>query len=211
MADPVAIWGAITGTTAVLMAGRRELIASRRRLRVDFGWTWFIDSETGELADYWVYVMVQNTGGREISVLHLGLGWPADLIEETRTAQIYTGHRVEFVFGEPYLHLGVDGPPVKVDVPAGPLMHLFDPWETPVQPMTFTGGGNEARLGEQTSFIQSSPIDEERLRRGLQRLKDEAEPPQEGRDGLSAVQGYVRGSEVDMGTIMSGAQADELG
>lgn len=202
MVDPIAVWGAITGTAAVALTVRREVISNRRSLRVDFGWNWIVDGEKGELIDYYVYVMVTNTGARDITVMHAGLGWPTEVIQEGGDDEptYYAGRRVEFFFDDP-IHLKVDGPPVKIDASGGSLAHLFDPLTAVVQPMAFTGGGNEAHLGPVTPFLRNVPmgLTEEALVRGFQRLKEEAVPPQRSAagDGLSAVLGHVRGTADD--------------
>jgi hypothetical protein len=179
---------------------RREILNNRRSLRVDFGWNWLTD-DAGELIDHSVYVMVTNTGRRDITVMHAGLGWPAEIIDDGSESgrREFAGHRVEFVFDDP-IHLKVDGPPVKIDASGGSLSHLFNPFVTPVQPQAFSGGGNEVRLGEWTEFIRNVPqnLTDDALIRGYERLRAEAEPPRSsGNTGLSAVRGYIRGSADD--------------
>jgi hypothetical protein len=180
MPDPIAVWGAFTGTTAVGIALRRERISNRRRIRVDHGWQYILSQDDPpELDDWVIYVMVQNTGGRDISVEHVGWEWLVYEGKDDETGvSVFRVHRAEIPLEESVL-LKPDGAPAKFRTMAGPLLHLVDPLETPVWAVAFTHGGNTPWRGREGRLAQQLPavLDEQTIRTGFERLRDRSDMP----------------------------------
>jgi hypothetical protein len=188
MPEPLAVWGAVTGTVGLLVAVRREVIMNRRRVRVDHGWRYVLTNEDPPgLRDMWIYVMVTNTGRRDIAVEHVGWEWPAHHETLDSGQRIFNAYRAELPLEEPVL-LKADGAPVKFATPVGPLLALgLDPLTDDIWPVAFTDGGNTGWRGPMGCLAQNPPpkIVADRLRADLQRLAREAEPPSlMGREGL---------------------------
>jgi hypothetical protein len=179
MPDPIALWGAVTGTTAVAIAVRREMISNRRRIRVDHGWQYILtEADPPRLEDMAIYVMVQNTGGRDISVEHVGWEWPVYRETLDTGQRVHDAHRAEIPLEDSIL-LKPDGAPVKIRTMAGPLLHLIDPLETPVWPVAFTHGGNTPWRGAIGPLAQHLPfvLDPYQARADFERLRARSEPP----------------------------------
>lgn len=188
MPDAVSWWGAATGSLATAIAVRRERIARRVRVRVDHGWRYLLtDGEPPELEDMLVYVMVTNTGGRNVPVQHVGWEWFVDSGERTRSGgTVWHVRRAEVPLLDPVL-LEPDGVPLKEQVFVGQLLHLVDPFDTPVRPIAFTGGGHDEWRGPIGPLAQRVParLDRARVRERFAELRTHATPPREsGTPGL---------------------------
>jgi hypothetical protein len=191
VADPLAIWGAVTGTAGLGIALRREVISNRRGVRVDHGWRYALkDDDPPQLFDMRIYVMVTNIGRRDIAVEHVGWEWLVPAGTDDAGRNIYDAHRAELPLAEPVL-LKPDGAPAKFETSVGQLLALgIDALADEVWPVAFTDGGNVGWHGEAGLLAQKIPprLGEERLRAGLARLRDETVPPRVmGRDGLYAL------------------------
>jgi hypothetical protein len=189
--DFVSWWGAVTGSVATTVAVRREVIARRVRVRVDHGWRYLLsDDQPPRLHDMLVYVMVSNIGGRKVAVQHVGWEWMLDSGERTEGGgTVWHVHRAEVPLREPAL-LEPDGVPLKVEVYVGQLLHLVDPFDTPVRPIAFTGGGHEERRGPVGLLAQRVPprLDRDQLLRRFEELRAEAKQPRaSGHEGLYAL------------------------
>jgi hypothetical protein len=188
MPEPLAVWGAVTGTTGLLVAVRRELIMNRRRIRVDHGWRYELtEDDPPGLRAMWIYVMVTNTGRRDIAVEHVGWEWAVHRETLDSGQRIFDAHRAELPLEQPML-LKPDGAPVKFTTPVGPLLALgIDPFSDETWPVAFTHGGNTDWRGPVGCIAQNPPprIPVDRLRADLERLAHQAEPAKlMGREGL---------------------------
>jgi hypothetical protein len=64
--DPLAVWGSITGTAGLLVAGRREWLASRKKMMVAPGVNLNTSlSDPGVITHGWALVSFYNGGGRD--------------------------------------------------------------------------------------------------------------------------------------------------
>jgi hypothetical protein len=172
--DPLAFWGAVTGTAGATVAIRREVLNHRKRIAVDHGWKYlFQKGQPSELLDMHIYVMVTNTGGRDMAVQHVGWEWMDQ--ESLRTG---IGKRAEVPLERPAL-VKPDGPPEKFEVRAAELLHLVDAFDTPIRPVAFTGGGNHAWRGNFGPLAQQVPelLGESGLRDRLTQIVAETDPP----------------------------------
>jgi hypothetical protein len=148
--DPLALWGAITGTAGLGITLRREVSGTRRRISVERGWQYlFVGDEAGErLRDVWVYVMAWNTGSRPVHIEHCGWEWlepgPPELADEVGVDlgpenTVWVNRRVEIALNGETLEVVPDGPSVKVWTRIKPLLALgIDPTATPVRPFVVT-------------------------------------------------------------------------
>lgn len=191
MPDAVAWWGAVTGTTGALIAGRQELRGRRLRVRVDHGWRYLLAEDDPPLMlDMLVYVMVTNTGGRKVPVQHVGWEWLVDSGERTtQGGTVWHAHRAEMPLREPVL-LEPDGVPFKEQARVGQLLQLVDPLDDEVRPIAFTGGGNIAWQGPSGPLAQSLPPQwsEEYVRQRFAELRDQAKRPTATREGLYSLE-----------------------
>lgn len=158
MPDPLAIWGAVTGTVGLGLALRREVISNRRGVRVDHGWRYALTEEQPpDLLDMKIYVMVTNIGRRDIAVEHVGWEWPVYVKTDDAGQRIFDAHRAELPLAEPIL-LKPDGAPVKLETFVGPLLALgLDALEDEVWPVAFTDGGNVGWRGVPGVLAQNPP------------------------------------------------------
>jgi len=69
--DPIAGWGAVTGTAALGLALWRERRSRKRSLNVAHGWQ-FVYDHNDVLIDVWVSVMAWNTSHRPAHIEHVG-------------------------------------------------------------------------------------------------------------------------------------------
>lgn len=72
MPDWIAIWGAVTGTLAVTIAGRRELILNRARLGMQHG-AWFSLDADPDLDEARLTIQIWNDGGQPLTIEHVGV------------------------------------------------------------------------------------------------------------------------------------------
>lgn len=196
--DPLAVWGAITGSLGLGVAVRREVLAGRRRVRVDHGWRYgFDEKRPPRLHEMWVYVMVQNNGGRDISVDHLGWEWLEARPPLADGTSVYEAVRAEIPLEESRL-LRPDGAPFKVDTVVGPLLHLVDPFEQRLRPIAYTHGGNHEWRGPEIFLLNRLPstVDVALLRHDLDALREASErPARPGGDGPYLIVPAWAGSE----------------
>jgi len=182
MLDPIAIWGAITGTGALAFTAKREIEARRIRVRVDHGWRYLVtEDQPPQFDNLIVYVMVTNTGGRKVPVQHVGWEFyktKGETLEDG--TPLHYAFRAEIPLQEPVL-LEPDGVPLKVEAWVGPLAHLVNPVEGAIRPVAFTGGGNERWEGPLGTLAQNIPpaFDRDKMLRRLDTLKAEAKLPRE--------------------------------
>lgn len=182
MPDFVAWWGALTGSAAAAFTIRREIHSRRIRVRVDHGWRYVPSADhPPKFEDLMVYVMVTNTGGRNVPVQHVGWEWLSDTGERTpEGSRLLLACRAEVPLKEPVL-LEPDGIPLKVEVWAGQFAHLLDPIETAARPVAFTGGGFVRWEGPWGPIAQGIPpdFDLDQMRHRFEELKAEAKPPRQ--------------------------------
>jgi len=190
MVDPIALWGALTGTTGLGVAVRREFMASRRRLRVERGWHFATSKDGDEIIDVWVYVMAWNTGGRALSLEHCGFSWLSEGDVKTFErqqglkmdpgARLWNEHRAEInMLGVDAIEVSPDGPTVKVMTRIGPLLALgLDPLGDDVAPFVVTAA-ERYWWGRPGPLLPRIPADvsREHVAEALARIRDEAERP----------------------------------
>ncbi len=179
MADPVAVWGAVTGTIGTVIAARREVIARRKRLALTHG-TYFNvrRDEPGHVSHAWALIQFWNTGGRPLAVEHAGFRY--FVVHDEGNPPYAVERRAEVALEGP-IEVPVDGQSQRVGTPLGPLMKAgLDPW-SPVQAFAVTTGAKEwfgapeplVKEGH-AHAVGSSP---ERLMADLDDLADRAELP----------------------------------
>jgi len=147
MVDPIAVWGAVTGTVGLGIAGWRELRGNKRSLRVERGWQFVYDADE-QLQDVWVCVMVWNTGRRPLHVEYVG--FEALVVGERKIADdagmdlppennVWVNKRFEIALNGDTLEVVPDGPSVKVWTRLFPICaDGIDPTGTEVQPYVVT-------------------------------------------------------------------------
>lgn len=145
MPEPLAIVGAVTGTTSLAVTLWRERRGVKRSLRVESGWQ-FVYGAEDELLDVWVCVMAYNTGRRPLHIEHVG--WeilveaPPELAEAAGVApgkRAYNSHRFEIALNGETLEVVPDGPSVKVWTRLVPICaYGINPAETRVRPYVMT-------------------------------------------------------------------------
>lgn len=176
--DPVAIWGAVTGTIGAAVALRREVHVNRRRLSITPGVHFNVSrKEPGEITHGWACVRAWNSGGRDISVEHVGFQYLAQIRSGSNSKQALAEMRAEITLNEPFL-LAADGPSVKVYTPLGPLLVDGVSPVHPIQAFAITTGDREWMSVEQPLLSSLPPTSSlEQLERGLDHLRDTAEQP----------------------------------
>lgn len=186
MADPVAWWGAVTGSVAAAVALRREIVASRIRVGIEHRLNMTLNRETRELTGAWLTVRVVNRGGRTVSVERLGVEW-IHTWQEGRELHIDMVPRIaEISLGGAFLELRPNAPSQRASTPLGPLLaEGVDPFETELWAWAHTADGREWRGPAHPVVIPGSPpppgLTWERLRECFERLRNEATrtaPPQ---------------------------------
>ena len=117
--DPVALWGAITGSVAVAIAGRREFISNRARLGIEHGVWYLIGDDPPNLSDAWLLVRVWNNGGQPLTVERVGL----DLLPVVVDAE-----RELIVLGTEGQHVEIELQGESVELrPGGPSQRFYAP------------------------------------------------------------------------------------
>lgn len=178
MVDPIAVWGAATGSIGAGIALRQELIARRKRLAVRPGINYNVSRRepVGAVTHAWAFVQFWNTGNRPLGVERTGFRYfiETDIGGGVRALQEVWA---EIHLKEPIV-LAVDGPSAKVHTPLGPMLAAgIDPFSD-VEAYVMTAGDREW-LAPPQPLIQGlmPPMTPDLLWQGLTRLKDEAELP----------------------------------
>jgi hypothetical protein len=143
MPDPIAIWGAVTGTAGLGLATWRERRSWRRSLRVERGWQYVYTKNGGteQLKDVWVSAMAWNTGHRPLSIEHVGFEF---IVPRSREQLAEVGVKVdpgdrptwinirfEIALNGETIEVVPDGPSVKVWTRIGPILDAgVDPTTT---------------------------------------------------------------------------------
>jgi hypothetical protein len=123
--DPLALWGAITGTVAVAIAGRREFISNRARLGIEHGIWYLFGNDPPNLNDAWLLVRVWNDGGQPLTVERVGL----DLLPIVVDAE-----RGLIVLGTEGQHVEIELRGESVELrPGGPSHRFYAPLRGLVQ------------------------------------------------------------------------------
>lgn len=172
--DWLGIWGAIIGSIGALLAGLREFLHRRRRLKIIPGvnlTTSRIEPE-GEILMGWACVAFWNAGGRDLSIEQVGFRYRA--VTEGGDERPM---RAKILLDEP-LKAAVDGPTQKVYTPLGPMLAAGISLFLPLEAFATTTGGHEW-LSPPQPLVQSMPpvSSTEQVQRGLERLREEAQPP----------------------------------
>ena len=147
VADPIAIWGAVTGTAALSLNVWRELRGTKRSLRVEHGWQ-YVRNEHSQLLDVWVCVMVWNTGRRPIHIEHAGFvtlfEGPRELADEFGYElgpenRMWVEQRFEIALNGETIEAIPDGPAVKIWTRLPPItLYGIDPFEQDVRAFVVT-------------------------------------------------------------------------
>jgi hypothetical protein len=190
--DPIAVWGALTGTAGLGITARREIVNRRQSIRVEHRWQYKYEKDDPEtLSGMVVYVMVTNTGARDIVVTHVGWEWlgtfeiddhPA-LAKDPALEDVPEGiHKIAPCRAEIPLEpvlLHPDGLPAKFIVEVGQLLHLIDPFETIIQAVAYTDAGGTQWHSGPAILAPDVPLalQGKRIIEGLKRLKEESDPP----------------------------------
>lgn len=144
--DPLALWGAVTGTAGLGLLGWQEFRSRRRRLSVERGWQFSYRND--ELVDVWVYVMAWNTGDRPLHIEYAGFEAivPGDRsLADTAgfnlppENDVWTNKRFEIALNGETLEVIPDGPSVKIWTRLFPICaHNIDPTSTEIRPYVVT-------------------------------------------------------------------------
>jgi hypothetical protein len=167
--DPLAIWGATTGTAGLGIALRREIWSSKRRLRVANGWQFvFVKNDDGgqHLADVWVYVMAWNTGRRPLHIEHAGFEFVVEGSRRLAEAvgaelgpdnRVWMNARIEIALNAETFEVIPDGPSVKLWTRIQPILAFgIHPMETRMQPYVVTVP-EQYWWGEEGPLLPSPP------------------------------------------------------
>lgn len=178
MVDPLALWGAVTGTAATGISVRRELVAGRRRLAVAPGSNFIMGTgDEPELMHGWALVAVWNTGGRPLAVERVGFRYNVfDAASDEGVLHIWQYH-AHIALGDP-IELPVDGPTRKIYTPLGPILAAgIDPTAS-LEAFAVTTG-DHWWISPPQALIQALPpgMNEDQLGAELTKLKAAAEVP----------------------------------
>jgi hypothetical protein len=173
VADPIAIWGAVTGTIGAAVALSREAMQRRRRLAVRHGIHYNVSrTEPGTVTLAWATVEFWNAGGRPLAVQHAGFSYSTFFEDGTPRSE----YRMEIAMSGAK-ELPVDGPSQKVTTPLAPMMAAgLDPF-SPVQAFVVTTG-DQAWFGPLEPLVHYvPPFSRERLIDDFVNLTEAAEVP----------------------------------
>lgn len=179
--DPLALWGAVTGTAGVGISLRREYLVGRRDLAVAPGINFSTSrvEPVGAITHGWACVAFWNTGGRSLAVERAGFQY---LAIEKGTDKLLT--RRAMIYMETPREAAVDGPTFKLYTPLGPMLAAGISLFGEVEALAITTGGREWMSPPQP-LLQSMPpmVTHDLLKTGLERLRDDGEaPPLIGRE-----------------------------
>lgn len=183
--DPLAVWGAVTGSIAVIIALRREFFVTRKRLALAPGVNYNVSRTTpGEVTHGWASVALLNRGGRPLAVERVGFEWFAPDSERTAELEdpdqegLHLWERNAAIPLEEPIELPVDGPTRNVYTPLGPLIACGLNPTAPIRAFAVTAGGRWWHSPLQPLVTRVPPgSTAEQLTEGLKRLVDDAEPP----------------------------------
>ena len=174
--DPLALWGAITGTAGAGIAIRREVMAGRRQLAVQSSVnliTSRLEPDLGRVLAAYACVGFWNVGGRPLAVERVGFSFavddPAPGRPLLRVAQIQLDGPIE---------AAVDGPSHKVFTPLGPMLAAgINPFDL-LEAFAITTGEKEWSAPMQPLIFSLPPgLSAEEFSGDLVRLKEEADRP----------------------------------
>jgi hypothetical protein len=179
--DWIALLGAVTGISGVLLAGRREYLLGRRRMMVAPGanlTTSRVDP-VGDILLGWACIAFWNSGGHDLSVERAGFQYlvqaPGEPEPHTTRAMIHLDSPLES---------RVDGPTQKIYTPLGPMLAAgVNPFAV-LEAFVVTTGGREWFAPPQPLIQSVPPVSSaDQLRTGLERIRDAADiPPMVGRE-----------------------------
>jgi hypothetical protein len=173
--EPVAIWGALTGTAGMAIAGRRELLGSRRRLAVRPSLRLITSrlEPVGEIVAGYACISVWNIGGRPLAVERLGFRIPLPANEIGGPFEL----RALIALESP-IEAAVDGQSHQVFTPLGPMLAAgIDPFDLLEAFAVTTGDRDWAAPLQPLIFSRPPGMSAELLQRGLERLREGAERP----------------------------------
>ena len=122
--DPLALWGAITGTMAVVIAGRREFISNRARLGIEHGIWYLFGNDPPNLNEAWLLVRVWNDGAQPLTVERVGLDLLPVVVDAERELIVLgtEGQHVEIELRGESVELRPGGPSHSFYAPLGGLV-----------------------------------------------------------------------------------------
>lgn len=195
MPDPLAIWGAVTGTAGLGIALRQEIWSSRRSLRVERGWQYVFKHPEGKspvLEDVYVYVMAWNTGRRPLHIEYAGFDFlvpgPRELATKSgydlpEENDVWVNDRVEIALNGETFEVIPDGPSVKLWTRIGPILGLgIDPTMTLVTPYVVTvpeihwPGSQGPLLARPPTNYDSPFVEHELARMALEYFAENGDP-----------------------------------
>jgi hypothetical protein len=176
MVDPVAIWGALTGTAGAGIAVRREALTGRRRLTVQSSLriiTSRLEPDLGHVLAAFACVGFWNTGGRSLAIERVGFRF---FVDDPAPGQPFM--RVAYVHLDQPIEAGVDGPSHQVFTPLGPMLAAgIDPFGV-LEAIAVTTGGKEWQAPMQPLVFSLPPgLSAEEFSKDLVRLREEADRP----------------------------------
>jgi hypothetical protein len=172
--EPLALWGAVIGTTGAALASRREYLTNRRRLAVVPNVRLNISRQepVGEVMGAFASVQFWNIGGRALAVERVGFRFLAEAPDGSLRKR-----RAEILLDAP-IEAEVDGPSHTVYAPLGPMMSAGISPFGEVEAFAATAGGRSWSAPLQP-LIHTLPslVSDAQLGEGLTRLREEADPP----------------------------------
>ena len=180
MADPVAWWGAITGSVAAAISLRREIVISRVRVAIEHRLNMTINRQTRELTGAWLTIRVVNSGGRVVSVERVGLEWFRSWEEGHALHGEMASTVAEIALDGGFMELRPNAPSQRVSTPLGPLLaEGVDPFDEPLWAWGHTSDGREWRGPPHPIVLPGVPpppgVTWDSVRAGFARLREEAE------------------------------------
>lgn len=145
--DPIAVWGAVTGTAGLGLVAWRERRSRKRSLNVSHGWQFVYDGND-ELIDVWVCVSAWNTSHRPAHIEHVGFEAIVEADPKLATdagvavppgQPLVTSRRFEIALSGETFEVVPDGPKVRIWTRLFPICkHGIDPTLTVVRPFVVT-------------------------------------------------------------------------
>jgi hypothetical protein len=150
MVEVVAVWGALTGTAGLGLAGWRELRNQKKNLNVEWGFQYIYHRgpDGDYLGDIWVCVSAWNDGRRTLSIEHAGFEFlvpaPSRILSEHQEdlpegMPVLTNVRFEIALNDETIDVIPDGPAVKIWARIGPILKQgIDPTEARMRAFVVT-------------------------------------------------------------------------